>query len=109
MDPTPAPTPSAAPDPNVGASLIDSIRTQRASAGYLLLGLAVVLLAVTIWLAVRGTSGGVPSPDKDKDKAAEKSRLNRPPTPDATSNPVRGDYIVGAMAAILVCLSSAAV
>src|SRR2546421_56093 len=59
MDPTPAPTPSAAPDPNVGASLIDSIRTQRTSAGYLLLGLAVVLLAVTISLAVQGSALGI--------------------------------------------------
>jgi hypothetical protein len=96
MDPNTQPSP-----PSVPAGLntrpepvVDFIRNDRQMAAYILLGLSIVFLAATVWLAAK--SFRAPR-SEEPDKTAEKSLdpLNPElPKPEVT-DPGRNDYTVG--------------
>jgi hypothetical protein len=109
MDPNPQPTPTPAaagpssrPDP-----LVEFIRTDRQTAGYVLLGLSVVFLAATIWLAVKAVKTPAAEPDKTAEKAPD--LLNpEAPKPEVT-DPNRPAYYGGCVGALLGFLLTAGV
>src|SRR4051794_30401955 len=87
--------------PVVGRDLVEYVRGNRETSAYILFGLSVLFLVLTIWTAVNAfrtpatKAGDKPAatnpmdqfnPDKDKDKPAE------------ISNPKRVDWLIGAVA-----------
>ena len=115
MNPTSVPTPPAnvPTPPVVGAELVEYMRANRDKTAYALLGLAVLFLGLTVWLAVKAfqTPAAVKeekkadeanpfdplNPDKDKDKKAQ------------VTDPKRTNYIIGGiggLAAFLVCAAA---
>jgi hypothetical protein len=98
MEPT---TPHAPPP--AGQPLVEFVRTNRATAAYLLLGLAAVLLIGSAWLAYRGFRGA-------RAEAAPETPLAT--TPDAPKPEItdlkRGDFVVGWVASLTAFLATAA-
>src|SRR4051812_13984278 len=97
MNPNPLPTapaPSPAPEP-VGQGLVEFVRTGRPTAAYVMLGLSVVLLGLTIWLAAKGVRTPTAKPDE---KPPETNPLDpeAPPPPEIV-DPKKGDYLSGAI------------
>lgn len=98
----PAPTRRA---PDTGEPIVEFVRTQRANAAYLLLGLGVALLAVTVWLATKGErAGGAAAPPP----AVDPLNPDAPPPPAAElDTPRKGDYRIGWIATGVACLVAA--
>ena len=104
MNPTEPNSALSAPTPPVvGRDLVEYVRGNRETSAYILFGLSVLFLVLTIWTAVNAfrtpamKAGDKPAaanpmdqfnPDKDKDKPAE------------ISNPKRVDWLIGAVAAL---------
>lgn len=103
--PTPLPTDPVAPAP-LAQPVVEFVRTKRPVAAYILLGLSVAFLAVTILLAVKGFR---PSEAKAPEKPAATNPLNpdQPEAPAEAVDPKRGDYRIGAIAALVGFLVSA--
>lgn len=91
MQPTPPPSPDPAATSN---PVVEFVRTDRQSAGFVLLGLAVLLLALCGWTVFKSTraDAAVPEPDAQK-KADDPFSLDEGPL--KPKDPARNDYIVG--------------
>ncbi|MBN9518010.1 Gldg family protein [bacterium] len=98
----PAPTTRA---PDTGEPIVEFVRTQRANAAYLLLGLGVALLAVTVWLVTKGeraSAAAAPPP------AVDPLNPDAPPPPaPEIDTPRKGDYRFGWIATGLASLITA--
>lgn len=112
MSPTSEPTPpSPAPTPPVvGRDLVEYIRTNRDTTSYILLGLSVVFLVLTVWLAVRGFQT---PPKKTEEKKDEVGSPFDPLGQDKkstveVSDPKRGDYLIGGIGVLAAFLVTAA-
>lgn len=92
------PTPSAAPDPTPTPGpnpVVEFVRTDRQSAGFVLLGLSALLLALcgwTVFKSTRAAAAAVPEADAQK-KADDPFSLDDAPL--KPKDPARNDYIVG--------------
>ncbi len=95
MQPTPEPAPIA--PPVVGESLVEFVRADRQRAGFILLGIAALLLAVCGWAALSARKSAVA--EKQPDEA--KLQLDEATPKD----PHRMQYVVGALLAGLGALS----
>ncbi len=96
--PTPSTTLPAPPSPALGEPLVEFIRTQRSNAAIAFGVLAVIFLALGVFLALK--SSRVPAaPTPDKPLSSEKSDpdkpLDLPKAPGEIENLKRGDYNVG--------------
>src|SRR6478735_5473003 len=95
----PNPTPSTATPPNVGAPIVEYIRTQRQNAGSMLAILSVLLLALTVYLALKAFRAP-PTADKPADQQQKENPLE-PEKPPPTKPPAEGadaqrtDYMFG--------------
>ena len=106
MQPTPGDTPG--PNPNAApGSLVEFIRTDRQTTGYVLAGLSALLLALAAWTvykAARPADGAEPDKQKKADDplSMEESTLK-------VKDPGRNDFIVGAIDAVAAFLITASV
>jgi hypothetical protein len=109
MNPNPLPTaPAPAPGPEpVGQGLVEFVRTGRPTAAYVLLGLSVVFLGLTIWLAATGIRAPAAKPD-EKPPAANPLDPEAPPPPELV-NPRKGEFLAGAISTGLAFLTTALV
>lgn len=95
MSADPIPTTPAAPPraPAAGEPLVEFVRTQRANAAYVLLGLAAAFLAAAVFLASKGEkAGGTAPPPPAVDPMNPDAP---PPPPPEIENPKKGDYRIG--------------
>lgn len=104
-DPTPtAPPPPAAPRPGV---LVEFVRTERANAAYVILGLAAAFLAGAVYLATQANKTVGTTPDTP---LVDPRNPDAPPRPaPEIDNPKKGDYwfgCIGAGVACLICASA---
>jgi hypothetical protein len=103
MNPNPQPAPTT-PDPAAEQPLVEFIRTQRPAAAYVLLGLSVVLLALTIWMAYKAfRPGGAPTASTP---APTLPGEPEPPKPEIV-NPNKTAYTVGWVGALIGFLATA--
>jgi gliding motility-associatede transport system auxiliary component len=106
------PTQTAPAPPNVGAPLVEYIRTQRQNAGSSLAAFAFLLLALTGFLAFKTfQSPAVPEKPADKelkDEAFDHTRLKETKKPEVVDSR-RDDYMIGWMATLGAFLAVAAV
>ncbi|MBP3957282.1 Gldg family protein [Gemmata sp. G18] len=110
MQPTPpVPVPNA-PAPNSGNPVVEFVRTQRQNAGSVLAGLAVVLLALAGYMAVKGFRDA-PAPAPDKPQVENPLDPERPESAKPVAGTKEGDFRWGAIAALsafLVAIGGAA-
>src|SRR5438128_947890 len=112
MNPTPFPSPTEPPaNPDqlpAGQQAVEYIRGQRQNAAYVFLGLSLVFLAATIYLAVQ--TFRTPSAGADKPAAVNPLDPEAPPElPKAeVANPKRTSYMVGWIGTLLGFLITAA-
>ncbi len=105
MSADPTPTPPPAPTTRPGA-LIEFVRTERANAAYVLLGLAALFLASAVYLATQAGKAGGTTPDAP---VVDPLNPDAPPPPaPEIDNPKKGDYWVGCIGAGVACLIAAA-
>ncbi|HJZ53671.1 MAG TPA: Gldg family protein, partial [Gemmataceae bacterium] len=102
------PTPPPAP-PVVGRGLVEYVRTNRDTTAYILLGLSVVFLVLTIVLAVRAFRT---PPTKIGEKPPDTKTFDRfnpeANKPTEVSNPKRYDYMIGGIGVLAAFLTTAA-
>ncbi|MBA4189447.1 MAG: hypothetical protein C0467_15765 [Planctomycetaceae bacterium] len=104
MEPT-KPTPSTLPapaSPAVGEPLVEFIRTQRSNAAIALGVLAVIFLAVGVYLALKSSRVPTATPDKPltSEKTDPEKSFELPKPPGETENLKRGDFNVGWVACL---------
>lgn len=112
MDANAQPTPEPTPAPALSRTTIDIFRTNRETVAYVLLGLSVVFLILTIWLAYRGFRTPEIKPEsKPTEKTDQKTAPGELPkleTPAEAVNIGKGDYLVGGLATLVGFLVTAA-
>jgi hypothetical protein len=109
------PTPSSAQPPAPGQPLVEYVRTNRQNAAIGLAGLAVLLLAATVFLALKGFRTP-PTPEKPADKPAPTNPLDPDEPPELSKTPetpaqVQNQYHlgwIGCLMAFLVAATAAA-
>ena len=95
MQPTP-PASDPTATPHAGDAVVEFVRTSRPTAGFLLLGLGVVFLALCAWTVYKAARPAVP--ESEQKKADDPLTLD--PSPVKVKDPGRNDYIVGAVLAV---------
>jgi len=102
MEPT-QPTLNVPAPPAIGEPLVEFIRSQRQNAAIALGVLAVIFLAVGVFLALKSTRvPSTPTPDKAlNEKADPEKPFEMPKVPGETENLKRGDYNVGWFSCLL--------
>lgn len=96
--------------PGAGEGVVDFVRRNRETVGYVLIGTSLLLLVLFSFLAYKGLGISIASTSSpetaEKDKAASKTESGTE-KPSETVHLRRGEYIIGAVmvfAAMLICL-----
>ncbi len=100
-------TPAAAGGAN--NALVEYIRTQRQTAAYVMLGLSIGLLILTIVFAIRGFKTEPAKVDENAPAEVDPLNPDAPPTPKSIADPKQGDYRIAALASALAFLATGAV
>ena len=103
---------TAATPPNVGAPLVEYIRTQRQNAGTALAFVALLFLGLTVFLALKtfraAATSDKPADKQLKDDAQDPARLEEAKKPEVADSR-RDDFMIGWMASLGAFLAVASV